>query len=80
MAMNDYSEESGRGRSYNRSYDGRYGRSYARGNGRRSRDYSGRRYSRDDGMMMLKEELEDLMDHVGSKEQEMIRKWMKQID
>jgi hypothetical protein len=29
---------------------------------------------------MLKEELEDLMDHVGSKEQEMIRKWMKQID
>jgi hypothetical protein len=72
MAMNDYSEESGRGRSYNRSY--------ARGNGRRSRDYSGRRYSRDEGMMMFKEELEDLMNHVGSKEQEMIRKWMKQID
>ena len=85
MAMNDYSEESGRGRSYDGSYDDNYGRSYrgrsyARGNGRRSRDYSGRRYSRDEGMMMLKEELEDLMDHVGSKEQEMIRKWMKQID
>jgi hypothetical protein len=82
MAMNDYSNE---GRSYDGSYDDNYGRSYrgrsyARGNGRRSRDYSGRRYSRDEGMMMLKEELEDLMDHVGSKEQEMIRKWMKQID
>lgn len=82
MAMNDYSNE---GRSYDGSYDDNYGRSYrgrsyARGNGRRSRDYSGRRYSRDEGMMILKEELEDLMDHVGSKEQEMIRKWMKQID
>jgi hypothetical protein len=81
MAMNDYSNE---GRSYdgsyNRSYDGRYGRSYARGNGRRNRDYSGRRYSRDEGMMVLKDELEDLRDHMGPDQQRMIDKWMEQID
>lgn len=77
MAMNDYSNE---GRSYDGSYNRSYGRSYARGNGRRSRDYSGRRYSRDEGMMMLKEELEDLKEHVAPDQQRMIEKWMKQID
>lgn len=85
MAMNDYSEESGRGRSYDGSYDDNYGRSYrgrsyARGDGRRSRDYSGRRYSRDEGMMVLKDELEDLRDHMGPDQQRMIDKWMEQID
>lgn len=74
MAMNDYSGESGRGRSYE------YGRSYARRDGRRSRDYSGRRYSRDEGMMVLKDELEDLRDHIGPDQQRMIDKWMEQID
>ena len=81
MAMDG---ESGRSsyENYGGNYAGNYGRSYARrGGGRgRSRDYSGRRYSRAEGMEMLKNELEELMDSVGPDEQKIIRKWMNQID
>lgn len=70
---NEYANEYS-GRNMSRGRDGRY--SYARGRrgGRRG-------YSRDDSMMSMKYQLQDMLEDANTEEERrMIQKWMKQVE